>query len=118
MAISNLYKQIINRMNRRSNKVQLGTVLQTAENAIDAVEAQLNSKTIVHSSIVTTSGGAAGEDINITGVLATDQCLVTLSDSGTNDVTIVTAVCAEDKVTVTYSGDPAADTILNVLVIR
>lgn len=118
MAISNAIANLLNRMNRRANQANLGTIIQTAEVAIDAVEASLNSKSIIHSSIVTTAGGAAAEDVAIVGVLATDQCLVTLSDNGTNSVTIVTAVCAEDKVTITFSGDPAADSIVNVLVIR
>lgn len=97
---------------------ELATAIDANTTARTANTAALNGKSIIHSSIVTTSGGAAAEDVAISGVLATDQCFVQLSDDGTNDVSIASAVCAEDKVTITFSGDPGSDTIVNVLVIR
>jgi hypothetical protein len=66
----------------------------------------------------TTGGGAALESVSISGVLATDMCLVTLKDDGTNNATIVQAACGADKVDVTFSADPGADEVVTIMVIR
>lgn len=66
----------------------------------------------------TTVGGAASEDVAISGVLPTDVVVVTLHTAGSTPRTISKAVAGTDEVTITFSGDPAADHIVNILVSR
>lgn len=66
----------------------------------------------------TTVGGAAAEDVAISGVLPTDVVVVTLHTAGSTPRTISKAVAGTDEVTITFSGDPAADHIVNILVSR
>ena len=71
--------------------------------------------------IVTTDGGAATENFdsgNFANVLATDTVFVQLSDSGTNDVSVVSAIANTASVDIVFSGDPADDTIVSVIVKR
>lgn len=66
----------------------------------------------------TTVGGAAAEDVAIVGVLPTDVVVVTLHTAGSTPRTISKAEAGTDEVTITFSGDPAADHIVNIFVTR
>lgn len=67
----------------------------------------------------TTSGGSATEAITVTGaVAATDRAFVQVVNNGTNNVTVLQAVVTTNTLTITFSGDPAADTIINYQLIR
>jgi hypothetical protein len=66
----------------------------------------------------TTAGGAAAEDITLTGALATDLAFVRLVSGGTNTVTVSSWVMAAGKLTVTFSGDPGADAVIEYQVLR
>jgi len=66
--------------------------------------------------IATTAGGAAAEDITLTGVVATDVVVVTLHTEGSSAVTVDTVVTATDKITVTFSADPSTDHLVNYVV--
>lgn len=111
MALTNEQKSIINRMNRRALKVGLGTEVQNLGNLINGFK-------IVNAQLKTTVGTAAIEDVAISGVVATDVCLVLLHTAGSTPRSIVSAVCATGKVTITFSGDPSTDHVVNILVIR
>ncbi len=65
-----------------------------------------------------TTGGAAAEDIAITGVLTTDTVSVVLHTAGATPRTVLSAVAAVDKITVTFSGDPSIDHVVNYIVVR
>jgi hypothetical protein len=68
----------------------------------------------------TTTGGAATEDIEVTGMLATDVPIVTIQSNGTNNVTLLEskAKAGGGNITCTFSGDPGADCIVNYIVLR
>ena len=66
----------------------------------------------------TTVGGAAAEAITVTGAQATDLAFVQMVNNGTNNVTIVDAVVTANTLTVTFSGDPAADTVINYQLVK
>ena len=66
----------------------------------------------------TTTGGAADEDITVTGMLATDLAQVEIVDNGTNNVTILEVVPKADRISVTYSADPSSDTVVDYTVER
>lgn len=118
MAISNKIKGFLNKMNSTAFKASLGTVIQTAENAIAANASAIGGKSIVSCSQETTVGGTAAEAFTIAGVLATDQAFIQLVDDGTNNVSVASVACTENTVTVTFSANPGNDAIINVLVIR
>lgn len=65
-----------------------------------------------------TVGGAAAEDVTLTGVVATDIVSAVLASVGSTPVTIVTAKAATGKVTITFSGNPADDHTVNLIVMR
>jgi len=83
-----------------------------------ATSKNTSDKSIVAVGEHTTVGGAAAEDITLTGVLATDFVLVTLHTVGSTPRTILTSVAAAGKITVTFSGDPSTDHVVTYLVIR
>jgi len=56
-----------------------------------------------------TLGGAATEDITISGVKASMKCMVQMHTEGAVPVTIVTAKCDKNKLTVEFSADPSTD---------
>lgn len=67
----------------------------------------------------TTTGGSASEAITVSGaVAATDRAFVQVVNNGTNNVTVLQAVVTTNTLTITFSGDPAADTIINYQLIR
>jgi len=68
----------------------------------------------------TTTGGAAAEDIEVTGMLETDVPIVTVQDDGTNNRTLLAskAKAGGGNITCTFSGDPGADLIVNYIVLR
>ena len=118
MAISDKKKNILDNMNKRAGEAQLGTVIQTAQNDIDTVEALVGGIKVVNVQLKTTAGGAASEDIAITGVVATDVVSVVLNTEGSTPVTIVRAAAGVDKVTVEFSADPSTDHVVNIIVLR
>lgn len=67
---------------------------------------------------VTTTGGDATETETVTGALATDKCIVTITDGGTNDETLASAKMTANTLTTKYSGDPGADCVYNYVVFR
>lgn len=73
---------------------------------------------IVAAGDFTTAGGDAAEVIPVAGALATDRCLVTITNSGTNDVTIAAAACGADDIDVTLSADPSTDCTMDYVVFR
>lgn len=66
----------------------------------------------------TTVGGAASEDITVTGAAATDIVSATLRQKGATPRTILTALAATDKITLTFSGDPSTDHKVDYVVFR
>jgi hypothetical protein len=95
-----------------------------AKIADDAVSLEHLDSAITPSHIVvyagehTTAGGAAAEDITVTGALATDLAVCTLHTKGATPRVIVTALAAADKVTVTFDGDPSTDHVVTYTVLR
>jgi len=79
---------------------------------------QFKGMRIFHCHQHTTAGGAAKEDITITGVETTDMAFVTVVDNGTNSVTLLLSACTANTLSVTFSGDPSSDAIINVLILR
>lgn len=74
---------------------------------------------IKFASQVTTVGGSATEAITVTGaVAATDRAYVQVVNNGTNNVTVLQAVVTTNTLTITFSGDPAADTVINYQLVR
>ena len=125
MAISNYLKELLDNMNRKASRANLGTIIQTAQNDIDTAESDIavleglvGGFKIVAAELVTTTGGAASEAITITGAAAGDVCLVTLNTAGSSPVTVDAAVASTDTVTVTFSADPSSDHVVNVVVVR
>jgi phosphopantothenate synthetase len=94
------------RFNQRERKL-----LKTVDDAIAG-------KVIVAAAQATSVGGAAAEDFTVSGMLATDVCIVTLNDNGTNNVTVTQAKPASGKITVTFSADPGADAVISYIVMR
>lgn len=73
---------------------------------------------VVAAGIHTTVGGGAGEDITLTGVKATDICIVQIHTNAGTPRTLVSAICAANKITVTFSGDPSTTHKVNYMVLR
>jgi len=71
-----------------------------------------------YAGIVTTVGGAASEDFTIDGVDSGDVAIAILHTEGAAPVTILRAECDDNKVTIEFSGDPAADHVVNLLVFK
>lgn len=128
MAISTENKYLLNnKMGRVANKVQLGTLIQDAEQgglANDAVSLEHLDSGIEMSHVVkfagkhTTVGGAAAEAITVTGVAATDVVFVMLQTEGATPRSVVKAVPSLNTITVTFSGDPSTDHIVAYQVLR
>lgn len=138
MAITTEEKYLLNnQMGAVAAKVQLGTLIETAEDvspaadsvgnaqiADDAVSLEHLDSGIEPSHVVkfaaryTTAGGAAAEAITLTGALSTDLSFVRLVDNGTNNVSISSWAMTANTLTVTFSGDPGADTIIEYMLLR
>jgi len=73
---------------------------------------------IIAAGIHETVGGAATESITLAGVVATDVAVVTLHTAGAAAKTIASVKAGAGKIDVVFSGDPAADHVLNYCVIR
>jgi len=68
---------------------------------------------------VTTAGGAANEDITVTGLLSTDLIQAIVKNNGTNNVTIHEYAClADGYLDTTFGADPSSDTVLVVTALR
>jgi hypothetical protein len=127
MAITDDQKFLLNRMNSVAQKVQLGDLIEAAEEgglANNAVSLEHLDSGIAPSHVVkyagkaTTAGGAAAEAITVTGVAATDVVIVTLQTEGATPRSIVKAVPSTNTITVTFSGDPSTDHIVAYQVLR
>ena len=67
----------------------------------------------------TTAGGSATEVVTVAGAAVGDVVVATVNTNGGTPRTIVTAkVTDDDEVTIVFSGDPAADHVVNILVSR
>jgi hypothetical protein len=64
----------------------------------------------------TTVGGAAAEDITVSGAVAGDRCLVMIQDEGSTPRVLKSAKCGTDKITITFDADPSTDHILQYIV--
>lgn len=148
MAITTEQKDLLNnRFGKLPNKVQLGTLIENAEEgglaagSVDTDELAADAVTgakieddavslehldagITPSHLIkfgaqyTTTGGAAAEAITVTGAAAADMAFVRLVNDGTNNVTISSWAMTTNTLTVTFSGDPGADTIIDYIVIQ
>ena len=69
--------------------------------------------------LTSVGGGGATEAYVVTGAIAaTDRAFVQVVNNGTNNVTVLEAVVTANTLTITFSGDPAADTIINYQLLR
>lgn len=148
MAITADEKYLLNtKMGSVGAKVQLGTLIENAEDASpaagsvdteqlaadavtgakiedDAVSVEhlddgiLPSHVVKYAGKFTTLGGDATETITVTGMLATDVVQVTVQTTGTGNRTIVDAIPTNNTITVTLSGDPSTNHILAYVVHR
>ena len=67
----------------------------------------------------TTAGGSSTEVVTVAGAAVGDVVVATVNTNGGTPRTIVTAkVTDDDEVTIVFSGDPAADHVVNILVSR
>ncbi len=72
---------------------------------------------VVSNSLYTTTGGASSEDV--TGNFeSTDIVQATIHSIGASQHTLVEAYAGSGKVTLSFTGDPGADTQVNLTVIR
>lgn len=76
------------------------------------------SHAVVFAGVATTAGGAAEEDVSISGVLASDVAIAVIKDNGTNNVTLLQTVVDADKLTLTFSADPGNDAVVSYMVLR
>lgn len=128
MAITTEQKYLLNnKMGKVANKVQLGTLIETAEDQVPAngaVTLAALATAIAPSHVVkfagkhTTAGGDATEVITVTGLLTTDVVHVTVQTAGATPRSIVAAVLTANTITVTMSDDPSTDHILAYSVLR
>lgn len=109
MALSADNRTYLNKMNSTAQKVQLGTLMESALQA---------SHFVKFAGTATSVGGAAAEDFTVTGALASDIAIVVLKVKGAAPQTILTAVAATDKITVTFSGDPSNDHVISYMILR
>lgn len=129
MTISAEQKYLLNnRSGRVANKVQLGTLIESASVAgtsdieDGAVTLAKLAPAVAPSHVVkfagkhTTVGGAAAEAITVTGVLSTDIVIVSLQSGSTR--TIVHAAPTSNTITVTFSDDPSTTHVVSYMVLR
>ena len=128
MAISDNDKYLLNNyMGGLANKVQLGTLIESAEEgglANAAVSLEHLDSGIAPSHVVkfagtfTTAGGDANEAITVTGAAATDIAMVVLHTVGATPRTILTAQAATNAINLVFSGDPSTDHVVRYMVLR
>jgi hypothetical protein len=127
MAITTEEKYLLNnKMGPVAHKVQLGTLIETAEAVAgaDGVSLEDLDSGIEPSHVVkfagkhTTLGGDATEVITVTGLLTTDVVHVTVQTAGATPRSIVDSVLTANTITVTLSGDPSTDHILAYSALR
>lgn len=98
--------------------------ISTAEIATAAVTLAKLASGITPSHVVkfagkaTTVGGAASEDVTVTGAVAGDIVIASLIQKGGTPRTLLTAITGTDKITLTFSGDPSTDHIVGYQVLR
>lgn len=122
MAITAEEKYLLNtKMGSVAAKVQLGTLIETAETISPAdasvVLADLSagiapSHVVKYGGKFTTLGGDATETITVSGLASTDIVHVTVQTAGGTPRSIVAAIPTTNTITVTLSGDPSTDHIL------
>lgn len=86
--------------------------------ALNELASRLGGLNVVSAQLFTTVGGAAAEAITVTGAVATDVVIATINTVGAVPRTIASAVAGANTVTITFDGDPAADHVVNLLVVR
>ncbi len=127
MAITAEQKFLLNnKMGSIARKVQLGTLIETAETVAgdDAVSLEDLDDGILPSHVAkyagkhTSVGGDATEVITITGLDSTDVVVCTVQTAGATPRSIVAAVPTTNTLTVTLSGDPSTDHVLGYVVFR
>jgi len=129
MAISDDNKYLLNnKMGAVAHKVQLGTLIEAAEEgglAAGAVALANLATGIVPSHVVkfagkhtSTANGGGVNAVTVTGVAATDVVIATLQTAGSTPRTILTAIPTTNTITVTFSGDPSTDHIVSYMVLR
>lgn len=102
-------------------EIDASSGLQVKDGGITA--AKLDNSTIpmvvvAAASAVTTVGGAAQEDVTVSGLASGDIAVVSILDDGTNNVTIASVAVTTDTLSITFSGDPGNDAIVSYIVVR
>lgn len=128
MAITTEEKYLLNnKAGRVANKVQLGTLIENAEEgglANDAVSLEhLDSgieftHRVVAAGTFTTAGGDASESITAAAVTGTDIVVVTVKTAGATPRSVVAATAGSGAIAVTMSGDPSTDHVLQYVALR
>ena len=76
-------------------------------------------KGVVLGGKLTMGGGNATEAETVTGLLATDTVVASISDNSTNnDVSLLEAKPTEDTLTLLFSEDPGANVVVSYIVYR
>lgn len=101
--ITTAKKNALNKMNMSACSNGLGDLL---------------ANNICYAALYTTVGGSATEAITITGLAVGDIPNVTVNTNGATPRTITTAKVTSNTLTVVFSGDPAADHVINIVVHR
>lgn len=148
MAISDADKYLLNNlMGSVAGKVQLGTLIENAEEgglaalAVDTAELAADAVTgdkiedaavsiehldsgitpshvVKYAGTFTTAGGDAAETITVAGVVATDVVMVMIKTEGASAVTCDAAAAGTGSIAVTMSADPSTDHVLQYVVYR
>jgi hypothetical protein len=128
MAITTEEKDFLNnRFGKLANKVQLGTLIENAEDVAPAdgsvtlaklASGVTPSHVVKYAGSFTTLGGDASESITVAGVVATDVALVTVKTAGATPRSVVAAAAGTNAIAVTMSGDPSTDHVLHYVVFR
>lgn len=102
MSVSSDQAYRLNRMNSSSFKESLGTKLQEGGG--------------IGHGLHTTVGGAASEDVTISGVAVGDVVFAQIATEGAAPVTIKRAIAGANKITIEFSADPSNDHVVNYFV--
>jgi len=90
---------------------------QRERKLLETVAAQIPFK-VVASGTFQTVGGDAAESIPVASVVATDIVMVLVKTAGATPRSVDAAAAGAGSIAVTMSGDPAADHVLQYIVVR
>jgi Ni,Fe-hydrogenase III small subunit len=90
---------------------------QRERKLLEAVAAEY-PKAVVAAGTFQTVGGDAAETITLASVEANDIVMVSVKTAGASPVTVAAASAAAGSISVTMSADPAADHVLQYIVVR